>query len=142
MLRTPTKEERFEYCIEEGQNPYIGFMVMITLLLVTHNLNDGYLGFGNVIIAKLPEAWYANDVTAFFGFPTKAFFSADYFPLLPWIFLFWSGYFLQGIFDRLGLMKALSAFRIKPLEWLGRHSLVIYMLHQPLIYGILYLIFL
>jgi hypothetical protein len=26
MLRTPTKEERFEYRIEEGQNPYIGFM--------------------------------------------------------------------------------------------------------------------
>ena len=26
MLRTPTKEEGFEYRIEEGQNPYIGFM--------------------------------------------------------------------------------------------------------------------
>lgn len=26
MLRTPTKTSRFEYRIEEGQNPYIGFM--------------------------------------------------------------------------------------------------------------------
>ena len=26
MLRTPTKEERFEYRMEEGQNPYIGFV--------------------------------------------------------------------------------------------------------------------
>ncbi len=123
-------------------NPYIGFIVMLALLFVTYKINDGYLGFGNVIITKLPKAWYANNITAFFGFPTKEFFSADYFPLLPWIFLFWSGYFLQGIFERLGFMKALSAFRIKPLEWLGRHSLVIYLLHQPLIYGILTLFFL
>lgn len=123
-------------------NPYIGFILMFSLLLITLKINEGFLGFAKLYICPLPKAWYANLFTTFLGFPHENFFSADYFPVFPWIFLFWSGYFLQGICARLGFMKYLSPFHIKPLEWLGRHSLVIYMLHQPVIYGVLFLIFL
>ena len=34
-------------------------------------------------------AWcYRNMLTAYLGFPTRQFVSMDYFPVLPWIFLF------------------------------------------------------
>lgn len=88
-----------------------------------------------------PDWLYANGFTAFLGFPTREFVSSDYVPLFPWIFSFWMGYFLYQLFEKENLLRYLAAVRCRPLEWLGRHSLVIYMVHQPLIYGILYLVF-
>lgn len=122
-------------------NPYIGFILMFTLFVLTKNVNDGFLGFEKWNFYQLPSKLYSNLFTAFLGFPTDEFFSGDYFSVFPWIFLFWCGYFLHGIFTKLDWLKHLSPFRITPLEWLGRHSLVIYMLHQPIIYGALYLFF-
>ena len=40
-----------------------------------------------------------------------------------------------------GELKFLIKPACPPLEFLGRHSLIIYMVHQPIIYGLLYLIF-
>jgi len=71
-----------------------------------------------------------------FGWTTETFFSADYFPLLPWAFVFlfgtWLGRYIKegrfpGWFYRIGC---------PPLEAVGRHSLVIYVLHQPVLYGL------
>lgn len=69
-------------------------------------------------------------------------YSADYYPLLPW-----AGYFLIGG----ALTTALYRERqsrfpcrgqgraLKPLLFLGRHALAAYVLHQPVIYGLLLL---
>lgn len=121
-------------------NPYLGFLVTLFLFITTRNIGNGGIGFFDTWFT-LPRSMYVNDFTAFLGFPSFGFRSADYFPLLPWIFLYQAGYFLFGIFVHLGLMKYLKAPRIKPLEWIGRHSLIIYMLHQPMVYGVLWLIF-
>ncbi len=65
-------------------------------------------------------------------------FSADYFPLLPWVFCFFFGGFLGRLSDRL------PAFCYKrhlpPLAFCGRHSLAIYLIHQPIIYGLAFLV--
>ena len=90
--------------------------------------------------ALLPGVWYANLFTAFFGFFPRGFFSTDYFPLLPWLFLFWAGYFLHFCMGR-ARMEPLRRSVCAPLGWLGRHSLGIYLLHQPVIYGGLLLLF-
>ena len=84
----------------------------------------------------LPQSLYANYFTAFFGFYPDWFYSTDYFGLLPWLFLFWAGYYLH---------KAVGRRRMGPLRrpvcpalgWMGRHSLLLYLLHQPVIYGVL-----
>lgn len=89
---------------------------------------------GTVGLWTLPEGWYANLFTAFLGFPPEGFVSSDYFSLLPWLFLFWTGYYLYrlhpGPFCR-------GRAVIPGVTWLGRHSLLIYLLHQPVIYGVL-----
>ena len=64
----------------------------------------------------------------------KGFFSTDYFPLLPWLFLFWAGFFLHHLVGR-ERMQPLRRSVCPPLGWLGRHSLVLYLLHQPVILG-------
>lgn len=84
----------------------------------------------------LPQSLYANYFTAFLGFYPDWFYSADYFGLLPWLFLFWVGYYLHKAVGR-RRMEPLRRSVCPPLGWMGRHSLLLYMLHQPVIYGVL-----
>lgn len=115
--------------------PAAGLAVSAVLFALTYHLDERWLGFGGLRLA-LPDAWYANYFTAFFGFLPFDFYSTDYFALLPWLFLFWAGYYLH---------KAVGRRRMEPLRrpvcpalgWMGRHSLLLYLLHQPVIYGVL-----
>ncbi len=75
-----------------------------------------------------------------FGLMHKGFFSADYFPLLPWFFLFvigtvFGGWCLQHRDNRL-----LTAPLPDAVTFLGRHSLLVYLLHQPVLFGISFLL--
>ena len=71
-----------------------GFIGMFLLFAVTYGVNDRYLGFLGLKLIELPWALYSNLFTTFLGFPEISFFSTDYFSLLPWAFLYFSGYFL------------------------------------------------
>ena len=115
----------------------IGAVVSMALFVLLHNCNEGTLGFESFVIGRLPRALYRNLLTTYLGFPMKGFFSADYFPLLPWLFLFLTGYFLYGILHSRGWdVKLFARGRFPVLNWMGRHSLLIYLLHQPVLYGI------
>ena len=83
-------------------------------------------------------AWlHRNLLTAYLGFPTEAFVSMDYFPIFPWIFLFMAGYFLYRIFHSRGWdVKLFSRGNLPVINWLGRHTLPIYLIHQPVLYGL------
>lgn len=121
--------------------PEIGIGVSAVLFLFFQHTSMGYLGFFSARLIELPQLLYANVITAFLGFPHEGFYSPDFVPFLPWFFSFLIGYFLFCLFEKYKLLKFLSAFSFKPLELLGRHSLEIYLLHQPVVYGILYFIF-
>ena len=71
---------------------------------------------------------------------------ADYMPLFPWLGVFLIGCVIgrscykekKTLFPGRGkVMKAVS----RPVEFIGRHSLIIYLVHQPVVYVILLLIF-
>ena len=109
--------------------PAAGLAVSAVLFALTYHLDERWLGFGGLRLA-LPDAWYANYFTAFFGFLPFDFYSTDYFALLPWLFLFWAGYFLHGVVGR-ARMEPLRRSVCPALGWMGRHSLLLYLLHQP-----------
>ena len=115
--------------------PAAGLAVSAVLFALTYHLDERWLGFGGLRLA-LPDAWYANYFTAFFGFLPFDFYSTDYFALLPWLFLFWAGYFLHFCMGR-QRMEPLRRSVCPALGWMGRHSLLLYLLHQPVIYGVL-----
>ncbi len=78
------------------------------------------------------------------GFRPAQFYSVDYFPLLPWFGVVLMGIFFGNIFypdcSRKFQLTDISFFSlIKVLCFLGKHSLLIYLLHQPLIIAILFL---
>lgn len=115
----------------------LGFLISTALFAVLKNCNSGELGFESFVICDLPRSLYQNMLTTYLGFPMKGFSSADYFPLLPWLFLFTAGYFLYGMLHSRNLDRKLFAKGNVPvLNWMGRHSLLIYLLHQPVLYGL------
>ena len=83
---------------------------------------------------------YDEDYLAYAAFIDGAFSSSDYFPLLPWIFLFFFGTWLgRPLFDR-KLPAPLYAVRSGWLAWCGRRSFYIYLVHQPILMGIVLLL--
>lgn len=116
--------------------PGVGALLSFGVFLCCKPINDGYLGIGALRL-MLPESWYGGYLSAFFGFPPGDFFSTDYFSLLPWLFLFLTGYFLQKLLRGTAVLEKSAGFQLKPLALMGRHSMVIYLLHQPLLYAVL-----
>ena len=114
--------------------PAPGFILSLALFVITRDVNKGWLGFEGLKLLALPKNWYTNLFTAFLGFPSRSFVSADYFSLIPWFFLFTAGYFLNSLLRKTKRLDCLRISGPKFLEWLGRNSLIIYLLHQPLIY--------
>ncbi len=71
------------------------------------------------------------------GLHSAGFFSADYWPLLPWLFLYLMGVSLGSRLRGGGAAKRIPSALTFP----GRHSLIVYLLHQPLLYGLFWLLF-
>lgn len=119
---------------------WAGLMGSALLFFLLRDVNGGFLGFEGLRISALPLRLYRNLFTAFLGFPPAGFFSTDYFSLLPWFFLFLAGYFVNRLWrDRRRIPTGGS--RLPVLGALGRHSLPAYLLHQPVVYGLLWAAF-
>ena len=109
-------------------NPYIGMFVSLMLFILTYSVPEGQiLGVG------LPKSLYSNLLTALVGFPPNDFSSADYFPIMPWIFVFLFGCFLgKAIKPKAKEIKEIE----KPIVFISRNSIYIYMVHQAVLYGL------
>lgn len=123
-----------------GVLTFLGTAALLTVPLrplLARDVNHGYLGFAWVPLLRLPRGWYTNLATAGLGFPAPTFASSDYFALLPWLFLFWTGFYLYRLRPEI---PALPDIRLPGLSVISRHSLLLYLLHQPVLYAALVLL--
>lgn len=117
--------------------PVTGIVVFGVLFLFTRHIGEGTLGFGPWQPVVLPEQLYHGLPAAYLGFAEPGFFSADYFPLFPWLFLFICGYFAHRLCKKLGLLNRYFRGGVRAFSAMGRHSLPIYLAHQPVLYACL-----
>jgi len=120
--------------------PILGMIISILLFVITKKVSYGYLSLGNIRILDLPSYLYRNYLTTFFGFMHQGFYSSDYFPIIPWIFLFLTGYFFYRIWEN-SRLKGMDIKRSTFLSVLGKHSLLIYIIHQPILSLLFMLVF-
>lgn len=77
--------------------------------------------------------------------PQTAEIMADYMPVLPWLGFFFVGAAVGlALYKDRGTLFPRAAARLSgvlsPLSFMGRHALVFYLLHQPVLLGALYLL--
>ena len=110
--------------------PTQALAAMGVVLVVT-----GYLISGTVVEAKFLFP---------FGFAYEGFASSDYFPLLPHLGWYMLGTVLGRTVYADKKTRLPGTFRESAIArffcWCGRQSLFIYLLHQPVVYGLLELI--
>lgn len=126
----------------EKISPWPGFLLMLSLFMITYGVNDGGVGIFKLQFIKLPEFLYGSVLGTFLGFTEKGFFSADYFSVFPWSFLYFAGYFLYRLWktEKISGAQCLN-WKIPVITGLGRKSLLVYLLHQPVLYGVFFVIF-
>ncbi len=121
------------------------FLALASLIGIL-TVRSWYLAFFLGILVFAFPYFLSLDIGSFFlipiGFPPRDYFSADYYPLFPWF-----GYYLVGQ----GMWYMCKKFQLLIyLDWnisknnfftfLGRHALIIYMIHVPILYGVFLLL--
>lgn len=125
---------------------FIGLSIIIAYpFLGLKKLN---VAIGIIIIAAglyLQNLSFGSPWLLWLGLAPSGFYSVDYFPLLPWFGLILIGIYLgdvlYGGYRRSVELQDLSSCPfVKPIAFLGRNSLAIYLIHQPLLISALLLL--
>ena len=127
---------------------FISFGVLhaIALLLIVLRLTAGagrWLWPLGAAALALPQSiqhpWFDTRWTNWIGLVTHKPVTEDYVPLLPWLGVAWwglaAGQWLLA--QRRGWLSGALPRALHPLALLGRWSLSFYMLHQPVLIGVL-----
>lgn len=119
-------------------SPYAGILLCAVLYAFTSEIGSGRLAYGELIEFTLPASLYETDILMPLGIYSPSFYSADYFPIFPDIFIFFSGVFAGRYFTANGYPEPFYKQRAAFLGWLGKKALIIYVVHMPIIYAIAY----
>ncbi len=117
--------------------------VMSALLLLLRKLPLGawpalLLGIATIVIGNLyAHPLFDQPALAWIGLMTHAPRTEDYVPLLPWFGVCLIGQGAMSLYLRRPAPRPAGARLPRWLLWPGRHSLAIYLLHQPILLGIL-----
>lgn len=128
-------------------NTYVNFGILhflatcIILYKFFRPLNNlALFSLGTLIILTgyiINQFSVSSNIFVPFGLTSDNYTSLDYYPLFPYL-----GVFLYGIAIKSLLYPANKSllnpyFNFKPINFFGKHSLFIYLIHQPIIIGLL-----
>ncbi len=118
----------------------VGLIICIILFTFFYNISLGILGFPGIVEFRLPYSIHNLNFLFPFGITYPGFSSADYYPLFPWFFAFIAGSYVGIPLRDNKFPKFFYKSHLVVLQKIGRHSLIVYLAHQPVIFGTLYLI--
>lgn len=140
----------------EGLNIYFGILHMFGLSMIIYALAKkafqkipaivGIVLFSIFFIAYY--VFYSTEPTSqswlflIFGvLPDSMLYYGDYYPLFPFFFLFITGTYIGKYIKEERFPDWFYTIRCKPLEFCGKKSLWVYVLHQPIIFPLMLAIY-
>ncbi len=115
-------------------SPVWGVVVCAVLYPFFSTVNEGFLRYGSLFSLEIPDALYQTNFLAPLGIYNQDFFSADYFPLLPNIFIFLAGAFTGRYLKVTSFPDWMYKNRAVFFSFFGKRALIIYIAHMPVIY--------
>lgn len=123
-------------------HPKAAVVIWAVLFILTYSMPETHIiGIPGFFGITLLQALQNTPHIYALGFPDANFFSADYFPILPWFFMFLIGTVIGVPIKNHRLPEKFYTARIPFLAAAGRNTLLIYVLHQPVIYVLLLIFF-
>jgi len=126
----------------------MGISIILSVLFIKATHLNIILGFSLVAVGLyLKTLTFGFNWLIPFGFLPKNFAWIDFFPLLPWFGVVLIGISVGNLLYTDAKRKyrikdlSLNSF-VKPVCFIGRNSLVIYFIHQPVLLSLMYLVFL
>jgi len=125
---------------------FIGFAIILAIPFLKHQKLSLYIGIISVLFGIFLRTITVNfDYLFWLGLRPDRFYTLDYFPLFPWfgvvlIGVFFGNLLYPGGRRRLNIKDYSNSKFISFFEFLGRKSLIIYLLHQPIIVGMILLL--
>jgi uncharacterized membrane protein len=120
----------------------IGLAILLSPLYTGRYWANLVLGAAIVALGPLVASLHGSPLLLWVGVQPSSFYSVDYTPVFPWL-----GVVLLGVFFGMTVYPSgrrpitYRTITFRPLQFLGRHSLAIYLIHQPVIIAILLLLF-
>jgi len=115
--------------------PSLGLFICLILFALTLGIRWGFAGVPGLLTLYFPASWAQIGWLIPLGFAAAG---ADHFPLLPWLFLFLAGSYLGVAFISRDMPYFFYRNRSRFLATVGRRAIIIYVLHQPVVFGVLY----
>ena len=121
-------------------SPVVGFIFSLAIFILTYPVSDGYIGFQGLVSIDITALQGDNVLLYPLGLLSTPLSTFDYFPIFPWFFLFLAFTFVGTYAAEGRFPEWTTKMHLRPLAFVGRHSLLIYVLHIPLLYGLLWLL--
>lgn len=116
----------------------LGFALMIVFFwLFRFWLTAGTISVWGDVAWKLPAKAFEQKWLFPIGIQHPEFFSADYFPMIPYVFVFYMGAFLGDPVSNGKVPAFAYPVHSKILSWLGQKCFLIYLLELPIIFLVL-----
>lgn len=113
-------------------------IISIFLFIFTYRINRGYVGLPYIFQIDVPQSIYRGYAATYLGFMQPGFFSADYFSVIPWYFLYICGYMLNKLVMGSNMSHRFMTKSIPGIRFVGRHSLLIYLIHPVILFLVFY----
>ena len=81
-----------------------------------------------------------NNPLTIIGFRPPRFQSLDFFGFLPWIFMFFTGAVFGHFVKTSPVSEKLQIIKLPVLDFIGRNTLLVFLLHQPVMLGVMQVI--
>lgn len=133
-----------EGCVVFGILHLIGISIILAYPFLKLRLWNLLIGILFIFLGLYLKGFTFNfSWLVWLGFKPTHFYTVDYFPLFPWFGVVLIGLFFGNLiysdYSRKFMLGDFSDFSIiKSFCFLGKHSLFIYLIHQPLIIVFLY----